>query len=85
MNKDFILFNLREAEEEITKTINDLQTEAEYDEPEFSVALMHLFHHVNTAWNARHTTAEQSNQCSDADFNRWGTYPTDLDLLLVDN
>ena len=83
MNKDFLLFNLREAQEEITKTINDLETDAEYDEPELSVAMMHLYHHVNTAWNARHSTPEQSKNCSDADFNRWGSYPNDLELMFV--
>jgi hypothetical protein len=83
MNKNFLLFNLREAQEEITKTINDLETDAEYDEPEFSVAMMHLYHHVNTAWNARHSTPEQSKNCSDADFNRWGAYPNDLELMFV--
>jgi len=83
MNKDFLLFNLREAQEEITKTINDLQTDADYDEPEFYVAMMHLYHHVNTAWNARHSTPEQSKTCSDADFNRWGGYPADLETMFV--
>jgi len=83
MNKDFLLFNLREAVEEITKTINDLEADGDYDEPQFSVAMKHLYHHVNTAWNARHYTPVQSRDCSDADFNRWGTYPTDLELMLV--
>jgi hypothetical protein len=83
MNKNFLLSNLREAQEEITKTINDLETDAEYDESELSVAMMHLYHHVNMAWNARHSTPEQSKNCSDADFNRWGGYPTDLETMLV--
>jgi len=83
MNKEFLLFNLREAQEEITKTINDLEADADYDEPELSVAMMHLYHHVNTALNARHSTPAESKACSDADFNRWGSYPTDLELMLT--
>jgi hypothetical protein len=38
MNKDFLLFNLREAQEEIERTIKDLETDAEYGEAQFSVA-----------------------------------------------
>ena len=83
MNTDFLLFNLREAQEEIEKTIRDLETDSDYGEPEFSVAMMHLYHHVNTAWNARESTSEQSKACSDEDFNRWGRYPTDLIEMLV--
>ena len=83
MNKEFVLFNLREAQEEIEKTLQDLRTDLEYDEPEFSVAMMHLYHHVNTAWNARNSSHEESTNCTDENFNRWGRYPTDLDLMLV--
>ena len=43
MNTDFLLFNLREAQEEIEKTIRDLETDSDYREPEFSVAMMHLY------------------------------------------
>jgi hypothetical protein len=82
MNRDFVLFNLREAQEEIEKTIRDLQTDPEYDEPEFLVAMMHVYHHVNTAWNARNSTREQTNVCSDDDFKRWRRCPTDTELLL---
>ena len=63
MNTDFLLFNLREAQEEIEKTIRDLETDSDYGEPEFFVAIMHLYHHVNTAWNARDSTPEQSKNC----------------------
>ena len=83
MNTDFLLFNLREAQEEIENTIRDLETDSDYGESEFSVAMMHLYHHVNTAWNARKSTPEQSKSCTDEDFNRWSRYPTDLMEMLV--
>jgi hypothetical protein len=83
MNTDFLLFNLREAQEEIETTIRDLETDSDYGEPELSVAMMHLYHHVNTAWNARNSNPEESKNCTDEDFNRWGHYPTDLDEMLV--
>ena len=84
MNTGFLLFNLREAQEEIEKTIRELETNSDYGEPEFSVAMMHLYHHVNTAWNARNSTPDESKNCSDEDFNRWGNYPSDLELMLLE-
>jgi hypothetical protein len=84
MNKSAILFNLVEAKEELDRTIEELETDSEYGEPELSVAMMHLFHHVNTAWNARHSTPEEWKICSDEDFNRWGRYPTDLEEMAVE-
>lgn len=83
MNKNFVLLNLREAQEEIEKTIGDLETDVEYDEPQFLVAMMHLYHHVNTAWNARNSTPAQSKECSQDDFDRWRRCPSDEELLLV--
>jgi len=84
MNTGFLLFNLREAQEEIEETIRELETNSDFGEPEFSVAMMHLYHHVNTAWNARNSTPEESKNGSDEDFNRWGNYPSDLELILLE-
>ena len=84
MNKNAILFNLVEAKEEIDRTIKELETDPEYGAAELSVAMMHLFHHVNTAWNARDSTPEEWKNCSDEDFNRWGRYPTDLEEMAVE-
>ena len=84
MNKEFILFNLREAQEELDRTIKELDVDPEYGEPELSVAMMHLYHHVNTAWNARNSTPEASDECSDEDFNRWGRHPSDIQLMKVE-
>lgn len=84
MNKNVILFNLLEAKEELDRTIKELETDLEYGEPELSVAMMHLFHHVNTARNARNSPHEKWKNCSDDDFNRWGRYPTDLEEMAVE-
>ena len=84
MNTNFLLFNLGDAREELDKTISDLETDADYGEAELSVAMMHLYHHVNTAWNAPNSTPEESKNCSDEDFNRWGRYPNDLELMLLE-
>ncbi len=78
MNKDYVLFNLREAEEELVSMIRSLATEPDYAEAEFSVAMMHLYHHMNTAWNARDASEKQAEECSEEDFNAWGRFPSDL-------
>ena len=84
MNKEVILFNLTEAQEELDRTVKELNEDSEYGEPEFSVAMMHFYHHINTAWNARDSTPEEWKRCSDEDFNRWGRYPTDLELMQLE-
>ncbi len=53
MNKEWIIFHLKEALEEIERTIKDIETDPDYDFGEYSVAMTHLFHHINTAWNSR--------------------------------
>ena len=80
MNKPWVLFHLREALEEIEATIKDIEEEPEYDGPEFSVAIAHLYHHVNTAWNSRHSTAEDALESSVMNFERWRQFPTDVDM-----
>jgi hypothetical protein len=84
MNKSFVLFNLREAQEELEHTIGELEKNRGYGEPEFSLAMWHLYHHVNTAWNARNSTKKRSDKCSDEDFNKWGRYPDDLEVMQVE-
>jgi hypothetical protein len=74
MNKFWVLQNLREAQEELTRTIRQLESEPEYDEIEFQIALRHLYHHVNTAWNARNVD-DQTYGAFDADFDSWRLFP----------
>ena len=82
MNKDYILFHLKEAQEEITKTIRDIETDEEYEYGDFVVAMSHLYHHVNTAWNARDTSDVDADACSEKDFARWRQMPNSSELLL---
>lgn len=83
LNNNVILFNLRETLEEIDRTIRELEENPEYSEAELSVAMFHLYHHVNTAWNARNSTEEEANNCSDESFNKWSRYPHDLQEMRV--
>lgn len=80
MNRDWVLFNLREAQEEIRRTIAEIERHPDYDFGEFIVAMAHAYHHLNTAWNARDEAQSAVEPCSRADFQRWRQFPVDLDM-----
>jgi hypothetical protein len=80
MNREHVLFHLGEAEEELARTIKQLRETAEYDTGEYIVAMQHLYHHLNTAWNGRDSTAEQRQEITDELFNQWSRYPDPRDL-----
>lgn len=82
MNRSFILFNLREALEELQSTIAKLETTPDYDSEEYVVAMSHLYHHINTAWNARDTTEKEAYECSEKDFWMWRKFPDYSELFL---
>ena len=80
MNKEWVLFHLKEALEEIESTIKDIETDAEYDEPEYAVAMAHLYHHVNTAWNSRNSSDSDTEESNDSNFQKWRQFPIDVDM-----
>jgi hypothetical protein len=82
MNRDAILFHLREAKEELDRTIDQIEGEQSYDYPEFQVAMSHLYHHLNTAWNGRNASAKRHRECTQSDFDTWRKFPSNADLLL---
>ncbi len=84
MNSDWLLFHLREAREELSRTIADLESDSKLGEGELRVALAHLYHHVNTAWNSRNVGRDVIDTHSDADWASWGRFPADIDLLALD-
>jgi len=83
VNREWVLFHLGEAKDEITKTIAEIQTTPDYDYGEFWVAMQHLYHHCNTAWNSRDMTKVQVDKATDGDFNRWSQFPSDLPMMEV--
>ena len=78
MNRDYVLYNLKEAESALAATIRRLETEDGFDEDAFLRAMMHLYLHVNTAWNARHATEEEARECSASNFRQWRHFPGDI-------
>ena len=83
MNRDHVLFHLGEAQKEIAETLAEIGSTPDYDYGEFWVAMQHLYHHLNTAWNSRDATPAQIDKATDGDFNRWSQFPADLPMMRV--
>ena len=83
MNRDWVLSHLTDAQEEIATTVREIQETPDYGYGEFMVAMQHLYHHLNTAWNSRDATDAEVKAHTDEDYNRWGRMPTDLPLMEV--
>jgi hypothetical protein len=80
MNREYILYNLKAASEELTNTIKEIEDNETYEYGDYWVGIQHLYHHINTAWNARESTKEESDVCSESNFYKWRTFPTDLHM-----
>lgn len=82
MNRDAVLFHLREAKEELDRTISEVAGDPAYDYGEFAVAMSHLYQHLNTAWNGREASEERFSQCRQDDFEAWRKFPSNEELSL---
>ena len=80
MNREWILCHLREAQEELTRTISQIESEPDYDEIEFEIAMAHMYDHLNTGWNSRTIDHERIATGSEDDFYAWRAFPTDIPL-----
>ncbi len=82
MNLHTILSHLKEAKEELDNTIEEIENNKDYDYVEFVVAMSHLYHHLNTAWDSRDATSQEADECSEENFKRWRTFPQAEELFL---
>jgi hypothetical protein len=80
MNKDWILFHLREASEELLRTIGEFETASNYSEAEFRVAAEHIYNHLNTAWNSRNADPTHLARHSEREFFAWRDFPPDITM-----
>ncbi len=80
MNRGWVLQNLREAEEELRRTIAEIELTPNFGYGEFVVAMSHTYHHLNTAWNSRDETEAVVRECSPENFARWRQFPDDIHL-----
>ena len=78
MNREFVLFNLRDAQAALSEMIKEIEEDETYGYGEYTVAMAHLYHHMNTAWNAQDSSDERARACSQQDFEQWSGFPSDL-------
>jgi hypothetical protein len=89
MNKDYVLYNLREAQQALGSFIAEIETDPDYsidapaDDTGCWVQFAHIYHHLNTAWNARDASEAATNECSEEDFFRWRRFPSEDEMHLV--
>jgi hypothetical protein len=80
MNKKYILFHLNEAHEALQKMIRDLESDVDYESGNFFVDISHLYHHVNTSWNAQYISSHEASNQTDDEFYEWRQFPDNIDL-----
>lgn len=84
MNRRVVLFHLREAVEELDRTIDALSRDRRYGEEALEVAMGHAYHHLNTAWNGRNQTDKQFRDCTDQDFKRFRRFPSENEFVYLE-
>ena len=82
MNKDYVLWHLERAHEAIAEIIADMKSNRSYEYAEYVVNMTHVYHHLNTAWNARDATEAAAHECSEEDFYRWRQFPSGEEIYL---
>ena len=83
MNKQYIQFNLEEAQMEIEQALDDLRRDATFDEYEYNASMSNIYHYLNTAWNARNASISEVSELSDDNFYLWREFPS-LDELFLE-
>jgi hypothetical protein len=78
INAEIVLLNISEAREELEEIEALARSGEELDVGDLVVMFGHAYHHMNFAWNARHVSDEKYRNLTDADFNEWGKFPTDI-------
>lgn len=80
MNRILVLHHLAEAHETLGRILEEARQRPDWGVEELFAEMPHLYHHINTAWNARDAT-NAVEQSSDAEFRRWSAFPTDLPMF----
>lgn len=81
MNKETILSDLREAKEELDRLIEEIEKDTDFDFDGYYVALQHIYHHLNTAWNIRKESEETIKEYPKDNFKKWRKFPnSDFDM-----
>jgi hypothetical protein len=81
VNRDFVLFNLREAAAELERTVREIEAHPAYSGGELLVAMQHAYHHLNSAWNGQDLPELKAMNPTDASWNALGEFPAGFPLM----
>lgn len=81
LNWKVALSNIQEAREALEKLESQITSSKKTTEVEFELSIRHAYHHLNTAWNARHAETAKYRNMTDEDFKAWGLFPVGFDDL----
>ncbi|MBI5806029.1 hypothetical protein HZA73_08280 [candidate division TA06 bacterium] len=81
LNKPSVINHIAEAREELQAIEGYLSSNKDYSEIELQIGLEHAYHHLNFAWNTRRATDKKIKNMSDAEWNQYGKFPKDIELL----
>ena len=84
INWRLVRSNLKEAREELERL--ELETASPSRTTKYTLehGLIHAYHHLNVAWRARHVPDRVFSTLSRSQFNSWGRFPMDIELLALD-
>jgi hypothetical protein len=78
MNLQIMAGNLDEAIEELVR-IRAKISAGKLVEAELQVNPCDAYHHLNFVWNIRHVSTDKYAHLTDAQFKRWGRYPSEIE------
>jgi hypothetical protein len=84
LNWPIILSNIAEAREQLQQIEARANTGEKISEVEFQILLEHAYHHLNFAWQIRHTPTKRYANLTDEDFNLWSKYPKEIKAYRVE-
>jgi hypothetical protein len=84
VNREFVLFHLREVAEDLSRTVREIESNPEYDSGEFLVAAQHAYHHLNSAWNGQDLHELQVANVNDSRWSRLGRFPEPFPLMSLE-
>ena len=78
LNKKWVLWNLKEAKEELGRGISKIESDPDFTSAGFGVVLTEVYEHVNMAWNSREVSDAEARECSTENYWRWRRMPMDV-------
>jgi hypothetical protein len=82
MNKEHVLFHIREATEALTNLTAEINSDPDYDSSNFRVDLSHVYHHLNSAWNGRDSVTSWGTSEHESHFDEWRKFPSNDEMIL---